>query len=103
MKHLSIIFALLLALLSSNLKAQDTTYLGGYRHISKDSIKYHVDTCYCCIKISEPDPVIVRLTEKLNAAYNILRLINVNGYIRKKDMPEFIKARDVYMKLNSKQ
>lgn len=69
--------------------------------IESETVRF--DTCYMCgLSISEPDPVIVRLTEKLNAAYNILRLINVNGYVRKKNMPEFIKARDAYIKLNQK-
>ena len=44
-----------------------------------------------------------RLYNKLEAAYNILSLINVNGYVTKKNMPEFRKARDYYINLNNKK
>lgn len=47
-------------------------------------------------------PIQDRLFNKLHASYNILRLINVNGYVRKKDMEEFRKARDYYIQLNQK-
>lgn len=154
MKHLSTIFALLLVLLSSNVIAQDTTYLGGFIHIRKssknvdkfanmdimpnvntietktipDSLrKFNVIIGSSAYQLTDTSKWVVldtaatlsmllefvitmqhtekyhqRLLEKYEAASNILRVLDVKGYVRKKNMPEFIKARDYYIQLNQK-